>query len=118
MAVSGLLNREMYGPPVRPPQPKFELKAAFSGSVDWTDSTGPDRYRRAIYTLWRRSAPYPSMVTFDKSSREVCEVSRSTTNTPLQALVTRRSAESLRLAPGVPTVAHVKATAMRAFPAP
>ena len=85
---SGLLNSKMYGPPVQPPQPKFGLKAAFSGSVDWTDSTGPDRYRRAIYTEWRRSAPYPSMTTFDKSNREVCEVKRARTNTPLQALVT------------------------------
>jgi len=85
---SGLLTHKMYGPPVNPPQPKFNLKAAFSGSVDWTDSVGADRYRRAIYTQWRRSAPYPSMVTFDISSREVCEIRRATTNTPLQALVT------------------------------
>ncbi len=84
----GLLNQKMFGPPVQPPQPKFGLKAAFSGSVDWTDSTGPDRYRRAIYTEWRRSAPYPSMTTFDKSNREVCEIKRARTNTPLQALVT------------------------------
>ncbi len=84
----GLLSSKMYGPPVQPPQPKFGLKAAFSGSVDWNDSRGEDRYRRAVYTEWRRSAPYPSMSTFDKSNLEVCEIKRASTNTPLQALVT------------------------------
>ena len=88
LAVSGLLSRKMFGEPVNPPQPKFGLKAAFSGSVDWQDAVGPDRYRRAIYTRWRRSAPYPSLATFDMGSREVCEIRRSMTNTPLQALVT------------------------------
>ena len=86
---SGLLSLKMYGPPVQPPQPKVGLKPAFTGkTTDWTDSTGDDRYRRAIYTEWRRSAPYPSMSTFDVNNREVCEVRRMATNTPLQALVT------------------------------
>lgn len=88
LAVSGLLSKKMYGPPVQPPQPKVGLKPAFTGkTTDWTDSTGEDRYRRAIYTEWRRSAPYPSLSTFDMNSREVCEVRRTSTNTPLQALV-------------------------------
>ncbi len=89
LAVSGLLSDKMFGPPVHPPQPKVGLKPAFTGTTtDWTDSTGEDRYRRGIYTRWRRSSPYPSMSTFDISSREVCEIRRSNTNTPLQALVT------------------------------
>ena len=89
LAISGLLSKKMYGPPVQPPQPKVGLKPAFSGqTTDWTDSVGENRYRRGIYTEWRRSAPYPSMSTFDVNSREVCELRRSSTNTPLQALVT------------------------------
>ncbi len=73
LAVSGLLSDKMFGPPVQPPQPKVGLKPAFTGqTTDWQDSTGPDRYRRAIYTEWRRSSPYPSMSTFDVSNREVC----------------------------------------------
>lgn len=89
LAVSGLLSKKMYGPPVQPPQPKIGLKPAFtSKTTDWTDSVGEDRYRRGIYTEWRRSSPYPSMATFDVNSREVCEIRRSNTNTPLQALVT------------------------------
>ena len=89
LAVSGLLSNKMFGPPVHPPQPKVGLKPAFTAkTTDWTDSTGEDRYRRGIYTRWRRSSPYPSMSTFDINSREVCEIRRSNTNTPLQALVT------------------------------
>ena len=88
LAVSGLLSREMYGPPVRPPQPQLGLKAAFGGSTDWETSKGADRHRRAIYTMWRRSNPYPAMATFDAPSREVCTLRRSRTNTPLQSLVT------------------------------
>jgi hypothetical protein len=78
----------MYGPPVKPPQPKLGLNAAFGGATDWETSPGEDRYRRAIYTTWRRSNPYPSMATFDAPNREVCTVKRDRSNTPLQALVT------------------------------
>src|SRR5207245_4579017 len=77
-----------YGPPVRPPQPKLGLTAAFGGGTDWVASTGEDRHRRALYTQWRRTTPYASMVTFDAPSRNVCTVTRPRTNTPLQALVT------------------------------
>ncbi len=88
LAVSGLLSSKMYGPPVRPPQPNMGLRAAFGGGIDWKTSTGEDRYRRGLYTNWRRSNPYPSMATFDAPNREVCTVRRDRTNTPLQALVT------------------------------
>ncbi|MBI1249619.1 DUF1553 domain-containing protein [bacterium] len=88
LAASGLLSPKMYGPPVHPPRPNLGLKSAFGGLTDWNDSTGEDRYRRGIYTMWRRTTPYPSMATFDAPSREVCTVRRITTNTPLQALVT------------------------------
>ena len=88
LAVSGLLSSKMYGPPVRPPQPNMGLRAAFGGGIDWKTSTGEDRYRRGLYTTWRRSNPYPSMTTFDAPNREVCTVRRDRTNTPLQALVT------------------------------
>jgi mono/diheme cytochrome c family protein len=88
LAVSGLLSGKMYGPPVHPPQPALGISAAFGSGIDWQTSTGEDRYRRALYTMWRRSNPYPSMATFDAPNREVCTVRRSRTNTPLQALVT------------------------------
>ena len=55
-------------------------------SDKWTTSSGEDRYRRGLYTFWRRTSPYPSFMTFDATSREYCTVRRVRTNTPLQAL--------------------------------
>ncbi len=88
LAVSGLLSRKMYGPSVKPPRPKLGLRAAFGGSTDWNTSGGEDKYRRGLYTTWRRSLAYPSMATFTAPSRNVCTIRRIRTNTPLQALVT------------------------------
>ncbi|MCA9111392.1 MAG: DUF1553 domain-containing protein, partial [Planctomycetaceae bacterium] len=88
LAVSGQLSDKMLGPSVQPYQPKLGLRAAFGGSTDWDTSPGEDAYRRGLYTKWRRTAPYPSMVTFDAPSREFCTIRRTRTNTPLQALVT------------------------------
>lgn len=86
LAVSGLLSRKMGGPPVMPPQPAGVWTV--TGVVDNTyrTSTGEDRYRRGLYTIWRRSAPYPSMAAFDAPDRAACVVKRPRTNTPLQAL--------------------------------
>jgi Protein of unknown function (DUF1553) len=86
--VSGLLSTRMYGPPVNPPQPNLGLSAAFGGSTDWKTSMGEDKFRRGLYTTWRRSSPYASMATFDSPNREICVSRRGRTNTPLQALVT------------------------------
>jgi hypothetical protein len=88
LAIAGLLSRKMYGPPVQPPRPNLGLASAFGGSTDWQTSPGEDKFRRGLYTSWRRTTPYPSMTTFDASSREVCTMRRIRTNTPLQALVT------------------------------
>jgi hypothetical protein len=85
--VSGLLSDKMYGPGVMPPQPDGIWEHAYLGNL-WKTSEGEDRYRRGIYTYLKRTSPYPSMITFDAGSREVCLVRRSPTNTPLQALVT------------------------------
>jgi hypothetical protein len=101
LAVSGLLSSKMFGPPVRPPQPNLGLKAAFGGGVDWQTSEGEDKYRRAIYTNWRRSSPYPSMATFGAPNREVCTVRRGATNTPLQALVTLNDPVFIEAAQGL-----------------
>ncbi len=88
LAIAGLLSRKMYGPSVRPPRPNLGLRSAFGGSTDWQTSPGEDKYRRGLYTRWRRTTPYPSLTTFDAPSREVCTIRRVRTNTPLQALVT------------------------------
>ncbi|MCH8047870.1 MAG: PSD1 domain-containing protein [Planctomycetes bacterium] len=88
LAIGGLLSDKRYGPSVRPPRPVLGLRAAFGGSTDWKTSGGEDKYRRGLYTSWRRTTPYPSLTTFDAPSREVCTIRRIRTNTPLQALVT------------------------------
>ncbi|MCF2443406.1 DUF1553 domain-containing protein [Dyadobacter sp. CY345] len=87
LACSGLISRKMYGPGVMPPQPDKIWQSPYSGEK-WVLSEGEDKYRRGIYTYWKRTAPYPSMVTFDAPSRELCQSRRMLTNTPLQALVT------------------------------
>lgn len=86
LAVSGQLSSKMHGPPVYPPQPEGLWR--ITGLVDNTyrTSQGEDRYRRAVYTIWRRSAPYPSLVVFDAPDRAACTVRRPQSNTPLQAL--------------------------------
>jgi hypothetical protein len=87
LASSGLISSKMYGPGVMPPQPDKIWQSPYSGEK-WTLSEGEDRYRRGVYTYWKRTAPYPSMITFDAPSREFCQSRRILTNTPLQALVT------------------------------
>lgn len=87
LAASGLLSRKVGGAPVMPWQPEGVWQVVYS-SQQWQTSPGEDRYRRALYTLWRRTSPYPSMITFDAPSGETCTIRRIRTNTPLQALVT------------------------------
>jgi hypothetical protein len=87
LAASGLLSPKIGGPSVYPPQPDGIWDIPYS-SEKWTSSEGEDRYRRGIYTFIRRSAAYPSFMTFDATSRESCTVRRVRTNTPLQALTT------------------------------
>jgi len=87
LAVSGLLSPKVGGPPVMPPQPEGVWQVVYNSS-QWVEAKGPDRHRRAVYTYWRRTSPYPSFLTFDASSREMCTARRIPTSTPLQALVT------------------------------
>ena len=80
LAVSGLLQPQIGGPPVRP----YELAASFKPSEP---DKGAGLYRRSLYTYWKRTAPAPMMMTLDASKREVCRVKRERTASPLQALV-------------------------------
>jgi mono/diheme cytochrome c family protein len=86
LAASGLLSRKQGGPPVYPPQPEGIWRVTGEVDNNYYTSTGEDRYRRGLYTIWRRSAPYPSFVNFDAPERSACVVARPRTNTPLQAL--------------------------------
>ncbi|MCA9414548.1 MAG: DUF1553 domain-containing protein, partial [Candidatus Omnitrophica bacterium] len=91
LAVSGLLNRTIGGPSVFPYQPPgiwSEIGSPGYGVDEWIPNEGANRFRRGVYTYWRRSNPYPSFIAFDAPTREYCTVKRPITNTPLQALVT------------------------------
>ena len=87
LSVSGLLAPRVGGPSVFPPQPE-EIWPMIYANFQWEASSGESRYRRGIYTFWRRTVPYPAFVTFDAPSREKCTVRRFRTNTPLQSLTT------------------------------
>jgi hypothetical protein len=87
LTVSGLLNRTIGGKSVMPPQPEGVWQIVYS-SAKWEVDHEEDKYRRGLYTYWKRTTPYPSMIAFDSPSREFCVSRRIRTNTPLQALVT------------------------------
>ncbi|MBK7809056.1 MAG: PSD1 domain-containing protein [Saprospiraceae bacterium] len=90
LASSGLLNPVIGGPSVKPYQPKGLWESATSGRgqlASYVEDQGDKRYRRGLYHFIKRTVPPPSMLIFDASNRDQCEVKRSSTNTPLQSLV-------------------------------
>jgi hypothetical protein len=100
LAAAGLLSEKMGGPSVFPDQPAGVWKLPYNGDT-WVTSDGDDKFRRGVYTFWRRSAPYPAFVNFDAMSREGCTVERVQTNTPLQALTLLNDEAFLRAARGL-----------------
>jgi Protein of unknown function (DUF1553)/Protein of unknown function (DUF1549)/Planctomycete cytochrome C len=84
LAVSGLLSAKIGGPSVMPPQPDGVWQVVYSDDR-WLTSAGDDRYRRGLYTFWRRTSPYPSAMALDATSRETCTIRRIATNTPVAA---------------------------------
>ncbi len=100
LAIGGLLSAKVGGPSVMPFQPEGVWNVPYSGDR-WTISDGEDRHRRGIYTFWRRSSPYPSLISFDAPSRESCTLKRGRTNTPLQALTLLNDPVYLEAAQGL-----------------
>ena len=86
LAASGLLNRTIGGPSVKPYQPAGLWEQSGTGKV-YRQDAGLKLYRRSLYTFWRRTAPPPSMTAFDAVTREICVARREATTTPLQPLV-------------------------------
>ncbi len=89
LASSGLLVREVGGPSVKPYQPKGLWEASTSGRGElavYRQDRGDDLYRRGLYTFIKLTSPPPKPIIFDGSNRDLCEITRSRTNTPLQAL--------------------------------
>lgn len=100
LAAAGLLSKRMGGPSVFPDQPAGIWNLPYSNDV-WVLSEGEDKFRRGVYTFWRRSSPYPSFVNFDAMPRENCIVRREPTNTPLQALTLMNDEAYMRAARGL-----------------
>lgn len=86
LEISGLLDRRQFGPPIQPFQPAGVWSKIGGTAYKYEVSTGGEQHRRGVYVVMKRGAPYPSLVNFDASSRLVCALKRSRTNTPLQAL--------------------------------
>ena len=97
LLTSSLLANRDGGPSVMPPQPDG-IWASAHGRKKWETAEGPDRFRRALYTYWKRTAPYPSLLTFDAPMRDACSTQRISTNTPLQPLVTLNDPAYLEMA--------------------
>ena len=90
LSSSGLLNKTIGGPSVKPYQPQGLWEGATSGRgilATYKQDHGVSLYRRGLYTFIKRTVPPPTMGIFDASNRDQCEVKRLKTNTPLQALV-------------------------------
>jgi hypothetical protein len=85
LGASGLLNHEIGGPSVFPPQPDGATSLAY-GMTPWPTSKGRERYRRGLYTYLKRTAPYAAFLTFDAPTSDTTCVRRERSNTPLQAL--------------------------------
>ena len=86
LAASGLLDRRVGGPSVRPPLPEGVAKLGFSGGIEWKNSKGSDIYRRSLYIHYQRTVPYPFLANFDAPEASTAACSRERSNTPLQAL--------------------------------
>ncbi len=87
LSVSGLLNPKIGGPSVFPPIPASVGDTSYGG-FSWPETKGEDRYRRGLYTFWKRALPFPALATFDVPSGETACPRRVRSNTPLQALTT------------------------------
>ena len=100
LTTSGLLNEEVGGPSVKPYQPPGLWEETNAGGnrgilTTYVPDTGDKLYRRSLYTFWKRTLPPPSMTIFDAPNRDLCEVRRQKTNTPLQALALQNDEQVL-----------------------
>ena len=103
LSTSGLLNKQIGGPSVKPYQPPGLWEETNAGGnrgilTTYVEDSGDKLYRRSLYTFWKRTLPPPSMAIFDAPNRDLCEVRRQKTNTPLQALALQNDVQVLECA--------------------
>lgn len=97
---SGLLSRKIGGPSVFPPTSKDVLALTYNSSIRWNVSPGENRYRRGMYTFFKRTAPHPNLTTFDCPDSNTTCLERNRSNTPLAALTTMNNEVFLEAAKG------------------
>ena len=88
LSAAGLLSPKIGGPSVFPPLPPGIAELSYANNFKWNTSEGEDRYRRGMYTFFKRTAPHPNLTTFDCPDSNTTCIERRTSNTPLQALMT------------------------------
>jgi hypothetical protein len=109
LTIAGLLTHKLGGPPVFPPQPKGLWRHVGRNAPKYQVSVDEDRFRRGLYVIWRRSAPYPSFTTFDAPDRTASCIERPRTNTPLQALALMNDPAYLEIATALAEKLHAAA---------
>ncbi|MBC8876968.1 MAG: DUF1553 domain-containing protein, partial [Planctomycetes bacterium] len=88
LAASGLLTQKIGGPSVYPPMPADVAELSYANNFKWTTSKGDNRYRRGMYTFFKRTSPHPNLIAFDCPDANTTNVQRWASNTPIQALTT------------------------------
>ena len=103
LSAAGLLVPTIGGPSVRPwmPEGVWDETSKYGNLRGYVPDTGPGRFRRSMYTVWKRTAGPPTMLLFDAPNRETCTVKRSRTNTPLQALALLNETTFIEAAQGL-----------------
>lgn len=88
LTVGGLLSKKVGGPSVFPPLPPGVAELSYANNFKWKTSQGEDAYRRGMYTFFKRTSPYPNLISFDCPDSNTSRLQRDVSNTPLQALIT------------------------------
>lgn len=101
LAAGDLLSSKIGGPSVFPPLPAGVAKLSYASNFTWEASKGQDRYRRGMYTFFKRTAPHPNLTTFDCPDANTTSVYRTTSNTPLGALATLNNEVFVEAAQGL-----------------
>jgi mono/diheme cytochrome c family protein len=86
LSIAGLLAPKIGGPSVFPPLPPDVAALSYANNFKWKTSKGEDRYRRGMYTFFKRTAPHPNLTTFDCPDANTTKVKRDISNSPLQPL--------------------------------
>ena len=101
LSAGGLLSQKIGGPSVYPPIPDGVLSLGYGAQLPWPTDKGEDRYRRGMYTFWKRNVPYPSLSVFDSPNGDFSCPRRVQSNTPLQALTTLNDVMFMEAAQGL-----------------